>query len=216
MPNWCSNILHVTAPVQLIKAMAKGADEGRLFQTVVPMPLALLNTVSGNLADKKQNEANQRKIQQNIEKYGAGTWHDFAVQNWGTKWDCGTCHTFDIYDSNGKTITLDDLINNNLGSDFNAESPLTLHLGFDTAWSPPTGVYDELAEMEDVTVEAYYFEPGMAFVGEYTSDGGDVSYSIPSEVEDVEKEIPAHLDEMFCISENMAMWEEEELDGFGM
>ena len=210
MPNWCSNILHVTAGVDLVMALAEGAKNGQLFNTVMPMPLSLRNTVSGSLGDEKANELNQRKIQRNIEKYGVGTWYDFANHNWGTKWDIQPTDEFEIYDENGNVIELEKLAeerNKTLGT---TQKRLTFHITFDTAWSPPTGVYDELSEMEDVQVEAYFYEPGMAFVGEYTSDGGELSYQIPDNADDAETEIPEHLDEMFAISENMAMWEEDE------
>ena len=48
----------------------------------------------------------------------------------------------------------------------------------DTAWSPPTGAYDLLLEMEGVEdVNANFCEPGMDFVG-YYSDGFEESMEI--------------------------------------
>ena len=210
MPNWCSNILHVTGNSKLILQLANGAKEGNFFNTIIPMPLSVRDTVSGSLGDAKLNEINQKKIARNIEKYGAGTWYDFANQNWGTKWDISPNEEFEIYDESGNSVELEVLKEEagKIMSDDNKK--ITLNISFDTAWGPPTGIYDELSEMEDVQIEAYFYEPGMSFVGEYTSDGGEVSYQIPDNSDDVESEIPDYLDEMFAISENMSMWEEEE------
>ena len=45
---------------------------------------------------------------------------------------------------------------------------------FDTAWSPPLGLYERLKVL-GYTVKAYYFEPGMCFAGEWI-DGEDTYY----------------------------------------
>ena len=47
-----------------------------------------------------------------------------------------------------------------------------MSVSFDTAWSPPLGLYERLKVL-GYTVKAYYFEPGMQFAGEWT-DGEDV------------------------------------------
>ena len=51
-------------------------------------------------------------------------WYDWACDNWGTKWDvCSPWDTDEIYsDENGETYVFK----------------------FDTAWSPPIPVYDEM------------------------------------------------------------------------
>jgi hypothetical protein len=43
-----------------------------------------------------------------------------------------------------------------------------VHLKFDTAWNPPIGWYEALNALE-MTVEAYYFEPGMSFCGQWSN-----------------------------------------------
>ena len=53
-----------------------------------------------------------------------------------------------------------------------------INIIMDTAWSPPTGAYDLLMEMDGVDdVTAYFSEPGMDFVG-YYSDGFEESMEI--------------------------------------
>lgn len=67
-------------------------------------------------------------------------WWGWRVSNWGTKWDVG-------------------------GEDaYYSDNPEGLVLSFDSAWSPPVGLYDKLFEL-GYNVKATYWEPGMAFCG---------------------------------------------------
>ena len=109
-------------------------------------------------------------------------WYGWNLTNWGTKWDTGV----NIIDQSDTEIVL----------------------SFDTAWSPPIAFYMELEQM-GYEVEAYYYEPGMAFAG-YFNDGNDNYYDYGGlSSDDVKEMLPEELDEMFCISESMAEWEEE-------
>jgi hypothetical protein len=109
-------------------------------------------------------------------------WYGWNVTNWGTKWDTGV----NIVDQTDTEIVL----------------------SFDTAWSPPIAFYMELEQM-GYEVEAYYYEPGMCFAGVY-SDGNDNYYDYGGlSSDDVKEMLPEELDEMFCISESIAEWEEE-------
>ena len=42
------------------------------------------------------------------------------------------------------------------------------HLRFETAWSPPIGLYERFNAL-DMTVEAYYYEPLMQFYGQWSN-----------------------------------------------
>ena len=70
------------------------------------------------------------------------------------------------------------------------------------------GVYEELVA-QGFSITAYYYEPGMGYVGKY-EDGYDECYDYSGHnsktVVDV---IGEELDEMFGISESMAEYEEE-------
>jgi hypothetical protein len=120
-----------------------------------------------------------------VEKYGYSNWYDFCVNEWGTKWDIG---------ADGQEAIDND---NN-----------TLSLNFDSAWAPPTTAYEKLMDM-GFQILAYYYEPGMCFCGKW--DNGDDDYYEYSGMtsEEVANTIPDDLDECFCISEQMAEWEEE-------
>jgi hypothetical protein len=80
-------------------------------------------------------------------------------------------------------------------------------LSFDTAWSPPIEFYENLEE-QGFRIEAFYYEPGMAFCGVY-EDGCDDQFDIEGDSDWVEKHIPRRIDEAFAIAESMEMWEED-------
>ena len=70
-------------------------------------------------------------------------WWDWRVQNWGTKWNS--------YDDSVEII--DDE---------------TVEYTFNTAWSPPEPVIEKLREQyPDVSITAFYDEPGMEIAGYY-------------------------------------------------
>jgi hypothetical protein len=109
-------------------------------------------------------------------------WYSWNVDNWGTKWDI-TVGGYEVIDENTVSFT------------------------FDSAWSPPTALYEYL-ETEGWNVDAYYYEPGMAYCGRYL-DGYDDYYEYGDKsADEVAEMIPSDLDEMFMITEDMRQWEE--------
>ena len=87
----------------------------------------------------------------------APNWYDWRVTNWGTKWDI-----------NGEGLEFELL----------PDGRAMIHGWFDSAWSPPTGAYEQFCENnDDVYICASYFEPGMGFIGIWDNeDIGDVCY----------------------------------------
>ena len=68
-------------------------------------------------------------------------WYDWRVQNWDTKWDC-----YDV------VVTDDD--------------PESVEIEFNTAWSPPEAICNELREQyPDVSISWFYDEPGCELAG---------------------------------------------------
>jgi hypothetical protein len=123
-----------------------------------------------------------------VAKHGYSSWYDFNIANWGTKWDVNSDNV-EIVDAN------------------------TVTAGFDSAWAPPIRAYEQLLE-QGFEVEAFYYEPGMQFVGKW-ADGIDEYYELGGEDSTtVRASIGEELDDYFCISEQMAdqeaeNWEEE-------
>ena len=73
--------------------------------------------------------------------YGDDRWYDWRVQNWDTKWDC-----YDV------EVTEDD--------------PECLEIEFNTAWSPPEAICNEIREQyPDVSVSWFFDEPGCEIAG---------------------------------------------------
>ena len=127
--------------------------------------------------------ANFEKNEDLVAKHGYSNWYDFNVANWGTKWDVSADNVA-IEDAN------------------------TVTAGFDSAWAPPTRAYEQLMEL-GFEIEAFYYEPGMCFVGKW-DNGIDEYYEYGGETsETVRESIGAELDDYFGISESMAEWEAE-------
>ena len=184
MPNWCNNSVEIyhTDPAMIERARKAFNGEG-LLQEFIPVPQALLDTVSGSMGEDKR-EAHEAQQKANREKYGYSSWYDFCVSEWGTKWEIGA--------------------DGNPAQDI----PGGLMLGFDSAWSPPIAAYEKLLEM-GFRIRAMYYEPGMAFAGVW-EDGADDYYEYSGMNSDqIAEELPSELDECFCISEQVAEYEAE-------
>jgi hypothetical protein len=127
--------------------------------------------------------ANFEKNEDMVAKHGYSSWYDFNIANWGTKWDVNSDNV-EIQDAN------------------------TVTAGFDSAWSPPVTAYERLMDL-GFEVEAFYYEPGMQFVGKW-DNGSDYCVEYGGQTsETVRDMIGEELDEYFGISESMAEWEEE-------
>ncbi len=188
MPNWCSNHITVRGTNQAeIQRLAKAFSEGELCHAVIPTPQELTDTISGSFGDDEKQRELEAKTRANIEKYGYGNWYDFQVANWGTKWDV-SCDSVEI-----------------------DEDGLGFSGTFESAWSPPMGMAQELVN-QGYEVTLFYYEPGMAYCGKF-EDGCDDYYEYGGEnSKTVRAAIGDELDDMFGISESMAEYEAEQDD----
>lgn len=96
-------------------------------------------------------------------------WYSWNVDNWGTKWDASIidCERMD-------------------------ENTLTIIM--DTAWAPPTRLYEYLEE-HGWGVDAHYLEEGMGFVGRYFTgedEEYEIDYTLPTK-EEFLKSIPQEI-----------------------
>lgn len=185
MPNWCQNSLTITHDDPTMIARAKAAFEtGHFFNEFIPVPQALVDTVSGSFSDEEEQRKLESQSAKNRHAYGYANWYDFCVGEWGTKWDV----------SDGMIIS---------------ETENMLMLFFNTAWSMPILAYEKLIA-QGFGIEAMYYESGMGFCGSYTSDGGDDYIDITGDSSWVELNIPSDINAQFNISEQMRDWEEED------
>jgi hypothetical protein len=186
MPNWCNNTLELAHEDPAMLERARVAfNEGKLCNEFVPVPESL-HIVAGCVGDPDEQKKLEEDTARNIEVHGYGNWYDYCVNEWGTKWDVG---------GDGMTAELE-----------NGQ----LVMSFDSAWSPPVAFYEKMLDL-GFEVRAYYYEGGMNFAGVW-DNGDDDFYELEGSSEAVREQIPEVLDEMFCISENMEMWEEENLE----
>ena len=190
MPNWNSNILSlVHRDRSMISRAVRAAQKDALLNEFVPVPQALSDTTEGSYGDKLEQARLTAQREGNVKTYGYSSWYDFAIGEWGCKWDI----------SNG-------------GDDYKikkVDNGYSVTLSFDTPWSPPINFYDKLVELE-FEVEAMYYEPGVNFCGQYF-DGGDENYDLSNLTsEQVKEQVPEELDEAFGISEQMAEYEAEQ------
>ena len=76
-------------------------------------------------------------------------WYSWQINNWGTKWDIGADIGTEKEERYGLKATRVDN---------------EVCCSFDSAWSPPIGLYEKLVDL-GYDVKASYWEPGMAFCG---------------------------------------------------
>ena len=184
MPNWCSNHITVRGTNQReISAIAGAMKEGRFCDSIIHCPEDL-NREGSSSHGGPNAEAYEQIRAENMAKHGYSNWYDFQVAKWGTKWDV-ECHDVQVEDDG-----------------------LAVSTYFDSAWSPPMGIVEELTN-RGFEVTLYYYEPGMGFVGKW-EDGCDDYYELNGlNSSTVVAAIGNELDDMFGISENMAEYEAE-------
>jgi hypothetical protein len=179
MPNWCSNHITVRGTDSAeIQRLAKALADGEFCNAVIPVPEILKDTTSPVQPGDEEAAEARRKA------CGYTDWYSFQTSRWGTKWDVG-CDSVEIDED---------------GLGFNGH--------FDSAWSPPMGVVEQMVE-DGLEVTLYYYESGMGFVGKY-EDGCDEFYEYGGENSStVAAVIGDELDDFFGISESMREYEEE-------
>ena len=188
MPNWCNNTVTVSHedPAKLY-ALVEAVNAGKFCNFAIPTPVELTETVAGFPGEDKR-EAHEAQVARNLEKYGHADWYSFQTSNWGTKWDVDPYEPVEYDDvHDGKSVSF----------------------GFDSAWAPPTGVYEALEE-QGYKVKAFYWESGMCFAGKW-EDGFDDYYELSGmNSKEVAETIDPELDDVMCISETIANYEEED------
>ena len=189
MPNWCNNNISISGPTDTIRQLWETANQegSGLLGAMAPSPQELKDTSSPSVdSDERQAEL--------FEKYGSNNWYDWSVSNWSTKWDV---------DLEGLEFT------------DNGDGTGVIEGWFDSAWAPPIGAYELFCESNpDCDIEASYYEGGMDFGGFWSTLNGDEylegcheEYKLP---EDQQSDLFKRIDEEYNLSENYAMWEEDE------
>lgn len=151
MPNWCNNDVTLKHDDPAMLDRAEKTFKAKAFlQEWIPVPEPLRETMSGHYGDPYKRELHEFTQQLNVKYFGYRNWYDFCTQEWGTKWDVG-----------GEDATC-------------VRERDSMLLSFESAWAPPTKVYYKLQEL-GFDVVAWYWEPGMGFVGRHDK-AGDACY----------------------------------------
>jgi hypothetical protein len=181
MPNWCSNqlVLQHEDPKQIARAV-QAFKNTALLNEFCPCPAELrdFKPEKPGFLEQDQKDANKAK-------YGFETWYEWSIAHWGVKWDVGD-DELDELESDSRQVVL----------------------YFDSAWAPPIIGMEHL-ESAGFTVTLYYWEPSMAFCGKYTTEDGDDCYEYGQITSaELAEKIPADLDEVFGIIEQVHELEE--------
>ena len=153
MPNWCSNLLLIKSENKdLLEYLAQvwtpsnDSDNGFSLELIIPMPDELRTTTSPTQPGQKHIAREMTK------KYGYPDWYEWAIKNWGTKWDIDP-----------KELTV------SLQSD-------NLKMTFLTAWSPPIPVLMELTRIYKVEIETIFLDECWNFAGKMSIADSQVLY----------------------------------------
>mgnify|MGYP004452333711 FL=1 len=146
MPNWCMNEVSIHGEEQEV---AKFVDECFTevdnqqvldFDKVLPEP-----DYDKPKKDGTHNDGVQTKLNA---PYEHPDWYTWRNANWGTKWN--------LVPAKGGSV---DGYSVDITKDY-------INLTFDTAWSPPDGIYDAIGDRyPDLSVNWFYREDGMQMSG---------------------------------------------------
>lgn len=109
-------------------------------------------------------------------------WYSYNIENYGCKWNCDT-------------------------SNWNRTSDTSIEISFESPWSPPIQLYENMLT-GDYDVYAEYYECGMGFVGRF-DNGFDESWEY---LEDLNS-VPEDLIESWNLREEVEQYYEENEDG---
>lgn len=136
MPNWCDNFITIRfnpdkpKEVNYVLELKKAVDENRLCDFLRPMPKHQPDLTKPNPFFREGGLGKDE-----TDKFGRNNWYDWAIDNWGSKWEI---------------------------NDGSAEiSGDRVYVNFTSAWSPPTRATEHIK----LPFEHFYAETGVCFMG---------------------------------------------------
>lgn len=175
MPNWCSYSVVIKGDTETIKTLDKvftlpepeeswDSDGIHDFTLAHPCPDDLQIT-SGFMAEDRPEYAEWKAKQEaNKEKYGYADWYWWCVHNWGTKWPPAVSYYDVAIEENGVSY-------------INAHGQ--------SAWSPPSELFQYITATYPVEVTISYEEGGMCFAGVDAYKAGEQVYNGYFEYDDI-------------------------------
>ena len=160
MPNWCQNVLSITGPEKDLREFKeKSPNSNFCLQTYLPMPKELKGTTAP--LDKPN-------------------WYDWALANWGTKWDIGDGNTI----GTKMEITGLQWWKRNTNTTWNTNEYL-IRVCFDSAWCPPSeGIQTISNDYPSLNFTLKYAEGGVGFAGIEVFKGGQVAHAEEGDCEE--------------------------------
>jgi len=144
MPNWCSNEVQIDGSEEDIAKFKEECFTDRKgvavldFSKVLPEP-----DYDKPKKDGTHNDGVQTELHSVMPD-----WWNWRNENWGTKWNLVPTHDGDL-----TAYTVED-------------SESFIQLEFDTAWSPPSGIYEALVDKyPDRSISWFYREDGVQMAG---------------------------------------------------
>ena len=145
MPNWCSNEVTIEGTKE---DMAKFVEE--CFTDFKGTPVLDFNKVmpEPDYDQPQKDGTHNNGVQKELHDV-MPDWWNWRNTNWGTKWNL-------VPDPDG----------NLTGYELVGQDDGFIQLEFETAWSPPNGIYNEIwAKYPDLTVNWFYREDGCQLAG---------------------------------------------------
>jgi len=156
MPNHTDNLLSIVGRNKIKSILkpylSRNKAEGSFldFNKIVPMPTQIEQSLKyGDMKyltkkrtpkqEKMMREKQEKQEKECLELYGAKSWYEWSIQNWGTKWNS---------------------YNNRFYKKDGCEG-----LFFQTAWSVPENALRTLAMKSGETIRLAYLDEGYAFMG---------------------------------------------------
>ena len=154
MPNHCHNRVTIYGSgndtdetrSQIAKLKQIFEDEST-FGQIIPEPdwpnTPLTDSSVGNWLTDKRGDVGELPVNGRFQSTDRSDdrWYDWRLANWDTKWDAYDVHIVD-------------------------DDPDQLEVEFNTAWSPPEAICNELREQyPDLSVSWFYDEPGCEIAG---------------------------------------------------
>ena len=151
MPNDCFNRVTIQCDIALTQDLevlidSLQTDELALnptnvfnFNSIIQMPPELMSLEERyHQREGLPDEVTKARLRK---EYGADNWHDWCINNWGTKWNSYDSHIAE------KTTTY-------------------VIYTFSTAWAPPAPIITRLRkDCPDFHISAFYDEPEMEMAG---------------------------------------------------
>lgn len=155
------------------------------------MPNWCYNSATLSNQDKSKIDALEAELQKeesepfnHLRPNPDGEWsYEWSCNNWGCKWDVNPM-------------------------DWERQDDHTIVMHFDSAWSPPTTLYDYLSE-EGWEVNALYHEPGMGFAGKY-DNGYDEYYEFDFTDRASIENLPEEIIDFTNVLEDLENYEAEQ------